>query len=113
LEDEALTARQRARGAGRHRAQAEGCQARPRRGARRQERPPAPRGGAAAARARGEDRRLKSAASIAFALWIAATPALRAETLTGKVVSIADGDTITVLVDRVQCKLRLHRDTHR
>lgn len=50
---------------------------------------------------------MKSAASIAFALWIAATPALRAETLTGKVVSIADGDTITVLVDRVQVKVRL------
>lgn len=30
-----------------------------------------------------------------------------AETLTGKVVSIADGDTLTLLVDREQIKVRL------
>ncbi len=50
---------------------------------------------------------MKSAAWIAFALWIAAVPALRAETLTGKVVRVADGDTITVLVDRERVKVRL------
>lgn len=37
-----------------------------------------------------------------------ALPLLAAETIVGKVVSIADGDTITVLVDKTQVKVRLH-----
>ena len=35
-------------------------------------------------------------------------PILAAESITGKVVSVADGDTITVLEDRTQIKVRLH-----
>jgi len=48
---------------------------------------------------------LKAAAWIAMLLWLAALAA-GAETLTGKVVSVADGDTITILVDREQVKVR-------
>lgn len=34
-------------------------------------------------------------------------------TFEGKVVSVADGDTITVLVDRKQVKVRLEQRTHK
>ena len=40
-------------------------------------------------------------------LLLAAPLAARAETLTGKVVSVADGDTITILVDSERVKVRL------
>ena len=43
---------------------------------------------------------MRAAAWLAALALLAAPLAARAETLTGKVVSIADGDTITVLVDR-------------
>ena len=48
---------------------------------------------------------MKAAAWIAVLVLLAAP--LGAETLTGKVVKIADGDTITVLVDRERVKVRL------
>lgn len=41
-------------------------------------------------------------------LLIAVIPAALAETITGKVVAIADGDTITVLQDETPIKVRLH-----
>jgi endonuclease YncB( thermonuclease family) len=44
---------------------------------------------------------------LAALVLLAAPLAAAAETLTGKVVSIADGDTITVLVEREQVKVRL------
>ena len=47
------------------------------------------------------------AAWIALLLLLAAPLAARAETLTGKVVSVADGDTITILVDSERVKVRL------
>jgi endonuclease YncB( thermonuclease family) len=50
---------------------------------------------------------MRLAAWIAVTLLVAAPFAAHAETLTGKVVAIADGDTITVLVDREQVKVRL------
>lgn len=37
-----------------------------------------------------------------------ALPLFAEETITGKVVSVADGDTITVLKDKTQIKVRLH-----
>ena len=50
---------------------------------------------------------MKHAAWLAV-LWLAAAPlACAAETLTGKVVSVADGDTITILVDSAPVKIRL------
>ena len=49
---------------------------------------------------------MRAIAWIAVLLWPAALAA-GAETLTGKVVSVADGDTITILVDRDQVKVRL------
>jgi endonuclease YncB( thermonuclease family) len=42
----------------------------------------------------------------AFLVMIAATAA-KAETMTGKVVAIADGDTITVLIERREVKVRI------
>jgi endonuclease YncB( thermonuclease family) len=48
---------------------------------------------------------MRSAAWIAMILLLGAP--LAAEMLTGKVVSIADGDTITILVDRERVKVRL------
>lgn len=50
---------------------------------------------------------MKAAAWIAALALLAASLAAAAETLTGKVVSIADGDTVTVLVDRERVKVRL------
>jgi endonuclease YncB( thermonuclease family) len=50
---------------------------------------------------------LRAAAWIAAILLFAAPLAARAETLTGKVVKIADGDTITLLVDGERVKVRL------
>jgi endonuclease YncB( thermonuclease family) len=47
------------------------------------------------------------AAWIAALLLLVAPLAAAAETLTGKVVKVADGDTITVLVDRELVKVRL------
>ena len=47
------------------------------------------------------------AASIAALLLFVAAIAAGAETLTGKVVSVADGDTITILVDSARVKIRL------
>ena len=47
------------------------------------------------------------AARIAAFLLLATSLAARAETLTGTVVSVADGDTITVLVDAERVKVRL------
>jgi len=47
------------------------------------------------------------AAWIAALLLLATPLAARAETLTGKVVSVADGDTITILVDSERVKVRL------
>ena len=47
------------------------------------------------------------AAWIAALLLFLAAIAAGAETLTGKVVSVADGDTITILVDSVRVKVRL------
>jgi endonuclease YncB( thermonuclease family) len=44
---------------------------------------------------------------IAVLLLLATPLAVRAETLTGKVVSVADGDTITILVDSERVKVRL------
>ena len=50
---------------------------------------------------------MRLATWLAALLLLAAPLAAAAETLTGKVISIADGDTITVLVDREQVKVRL------
>ncbi len=50
---------------------------------------------------------MRAAAWIAALALVAAPLSARAETLTGKVVSVADGDTITILVDREQVKVRL------
>ena len=50
---------------------------------------------------------MRAAAWLAVFALLAAPPAARAETLTGKVVSVADGDTITVLVDSQRVKVRL------
>lgn len=50
---------------------------------------------------------MRTAAWIAAALLLAAPLAAGAETLTGKVVSVADGDTITILVDSERVKVRL------
>jgi endonuclease YncB( thermonuclease family) len=50
---------------------------------------------------------LNAAAWIAALALLAAPLAAAAETLTGKVVSVADGDTLTVLVDRERVKVRL------
>jgi endonuclease YncB( thermonuclease family) len=47
------------------------------------------------------------AAWIAAALLLATALGAPAETLTGKVVKVADGDTITVLVDTERVKVRL------
>lgn len=47
------------------------------------------------------------AGSLAFLLFIAFPALLSAQTLQGKVVHIADGDTLTVLVDHQQMKVRL------
>jgi endonuclease YncB( thermonuclease family) len=44
---------------------------------------------------------------IAAFLLLAAPLGARAETLTGEVVSVADGDTITILVDSERVKVRL------
>ncbi len=54
-------------------------------------------------------RRVSSAftASIGAILLLTAPVAGDAETLTGKVIGVTDGDTITVLVDRVPIKVRL------
>jgi len=50
---------------------------------------------------------VKHAAWLAV-LWLAAAPlACAAETLTGKVVKVADGDTLTILVDAERVKVRL------
>jgi endonuclease YncB( thermonuclease family) len=48
-----------------------------------------------------------SAARIAAFLLLTTSLAARAETLTGTVVSVADGDTITVLVEAERVKVRL------
>ncbi len=45
-------------------------------------------------------------ASLLYIILIAGT--LHAQTITGKVVGVADGDTITVLQNRTQYKIRLH-----
>lgn len=50
---------------------------------------------------------MKAAAWIAALALVTAPLAAAAETLTGKVVSVADGDTITVLVERERVKVRL------
>jgi endonuclease YncB( thermonuclease family) len=50
---------------------------------------------------------LKAAAWLAAILLVAAPIAARAETLTGKVVKVADGDTITVLIGAERVKVRL------
>ncbi len=50
---------------------------------------------------------MRAAAWLAAFALLAAPLAARAETLTGKVVSVADGDTITMLVDRERVKVRL------
>jgi endonuclease YncB( thermonuclease family) len=50
---------------------------------------------------------LRRAAWIAALLLVAAPLACAAETLTGKVVSVADGDTLTLLVDTQRVKVRL------
>ena len=42
-----------------------------------------------------------------FLILAGCLPAAETETLTGKVVSIADGDTLTVLVEKVQHKIRV------
>jgi len=42
------------------------------------------------------------------AAMLAAIPAAAAEPITGRVVSVHDGDTITVLTDGRQVKVRLH-----
>jgi len=48
------------------------------------------------------------ALSIGFAAWIALSPSIYADTLQGRVVSIADGDTVTVLdASQNQHKIRL------
>lgn len=47
------------------------------------------------------------AAWIAALLLFVAAIAAGADTLTGKVVSVADGDTITILVDSARVKIRL------
>jgi micrococcal nuclease len=48
-------------------------------------------------------------AVVLIALWLwAGHDANAAEILTGKVVRIADGDTLTLLVDREQVKIRLY-----
>jgi len=44
----------------------------------------------------------------AIFLWILLVLPARADILTVKVVSIADGDTLTILVDQTQHKIRLH-----
>jgi endonuclease YncB( thermonuclease family) len=50
---------------------------------------------------------LRRAAWLAV-LWLVASPlACAAETLTGKVVKVADGDTLTMLVDAQRVKVRL------
>jgi len=51
--------------------------------------------------------RRRSSPFVAAVLWLAAPLTGYAETLTGKVVSVADGDTITVLVDQLPIKIRL------
>jgi micrococcal nuclease len=43
-----------------------------------------------------------------FLALVWALPIFAAESITGKVVSVADGDTITVLEDKTQIKVRLH-----
>jgi micrococcal nuclease len=49
------------------------------------------------------------AIALLLLLWLSALPALAQGTLTGKVVGVSDGDTLTVLVDgRRQVKVRLH-----
>jgi endonuclease YncB( thermonuclease family) len=50
---------------------------------------------------------LRAGAWIAALALLAAPLACGAETLTGRVVHVADGDTITVLVDRERVKVRL------
>lgn len=45
--------------------------------------------------------------SLTFLLFIAFPALLSAQTIQGKVVHIADGDTLTVLVDKRQVKIRL------
>jgi endonuclease YncB( thermonuclease family) len=50
---------------------------------------------------------LRSAAWLAALCLLAAPLVARAETLTGKVVKVTDGDTITLLVDRERVKVRL------
>jgi endonuclease YncB( thermonuclease family) len=50
---------------------------------------------------------LRAAAWLAAFALLVASFAAPAETLTGKVVGVADGDTITVLVDREQVRVRL------
>jgi len=40
-------------------------------------------------------------------LFVLAAPAAWAETLHGKVVGVSDGDTLTLLIDRKQVKVRL------
>ena len=47
------------------------------------------------------------AAWIAAVVLLVAAPAARTETLTGKVVSVADGDTIAILVESERVKVRL------
>jgi endonuclease YncB( thermonuclease family) len=46
--------------------------------------------------------------SLLFLALCFALPLIAAESITGKVVSVADGDTITVLEDKTQIKVRLH-----
>ena len=46
--------------------------------------------------------------SLVFLAILWSLPLFAAETITGKVVSVADGDTITVLEDKTQVKVRLH-----
>jgi endonuclease YncB( thermonuclease family) len=45
--------------------------------------------------------------ALCFTSWLLATAPARAETIYGKVVSVADGDTLGVLVDNQQYKIRL------
>ena len=49
---------------------------------------------------------MKTTTLAALLLWVLSTPSVAKE-LTGKVVSVADGDTVTVLVKKEQIKIRL------
>lgn len=52
-------------------------------------------------------RRLELIGGILAALALSASPALAGELITGRVIRITDGDTLTVLVDERPVKVRL------